>query len=230
MITDNSARQTTSDDLRLTALEQFASVGFAGASLQHIADVAGYSKSSVLYHFASKEALLEAVLTPAIDRLEDILERFLATEETETTRLRFVDDFIDFILEFRLELHTFINQAQSLTGIGVIDRAGVLIGRLANAICDNNASTEDQIRFGIALGGAAYTLVAGMNYGTPTERTPSSPEEIRQALRVVIVELLAPVSVRSAPASPVPPGSSTAPARPTVEPAGQSAAQHESRK
>ncbi|ANP73209.1 TetR/AcrR family transcriptional regulator [Cryobacterium arcticum] len=203
MITDTSARQTTSDELRLTALEQFASVGFAGASLQHIADVAGYSKSSVLYHFASKEALLEAVLTPAIDRLEEILERFLATEETETTRLRFVDDFIDFILEFRLELHTFINQAQSLTGIAVIDRAGVLIGRLSNAICDNNASTEDQIRFGIALGGAAYALVAGMNFGgTPLERSPSSPEEIRRALRVVIVELLAPVSVRSAPVQP----------------------------
>jgi TetR/AcrR family transcriptional regulator len=203
VITDTSARQTTSDELRLTALEQFASVGFAGASLQHIADVAGYSKSSVLYHFASKEALLEAVLTPAIDRLEEILERFLATEETETTRLRFVDDFIDFILEFRLELHTFINQAQSLTGIAVIDRAGVLIGRLSNAICDHNASTEDQIRFGIALGGAAYALVAGMNFGgTPLERSPSSPEEIRRALRVVIVELLAPVSVRSAPVQP----------------------------
>ncbi|WP_255579121.1 TetR/AcrR family transcriptional regulator [Cryobacterium sp. PAMC25264] len=202
MITDTSARQTTSDELRLTALEQFASVGFAGASLQHIADVAGYSKSSVLYHFASKEALLEAVLTPAIDRLEEILDRFLATEETEATRLRFVDDFIDFILEFRLELHTFINQAQSLTGIDVIDRAGVLIGRLSNAICDHNASTEDQIRFGIALGGAAYTLVAGMNFGSSMDRTPSSPEEIRRALRVVIVELLAPVSVRSAPVQP----------------------------
>ncbi|QYF75432.1 TetR/AcrR family transcriptional regulator [Cryobacterium sp. PAMC25264] len=201
-MTDTSARQTTSDELRLTALEQFASVGFAGASLQHIADVAGYSKSSVLYHFASKEALLEAVLTPAIDRLEEILDRFLATEETEATRLRFVDDFIDFILEFRLELHTFINQAQSLTGIDVIDRAGVLIGRLSNAICDHNASTEDQIRFGIALGGAAYTLVAGMNFGSSMDRTPSSPEEIRRALRVVIVELLAPVSVRSAPVQP----------------------------
>jgi TetR/AcrR family transcriptional regulator len=195
----STARQTTSDELRLTALEQFASVGFAGASLAHIADVAGYSKSSVLYHFASKEALLEAVLTPAIDRLEEILERFLATPETEASRLRFVDDFIDFILEFRLELHTFINQAQSLTGIAVIDRAGLLIVKLSNAICDHNASVEDQIRFGMALGGAAYTLVAGMNFSTPVTRPEVSPTEVRDALRVVIIELLAPVSVRPQP-------------------------------
>lgn len=207
MTTDTSTRQRTSDELRLTALEQFASVGFAGASLAHIADVAGYSKSSVLYHFASKEALLEAVLTPAIDRLEVILEQFLAQPETETTRLRFVDDFIDFILEFRLELHTFINQAQSLKGIDVIDRAGVLIMRLSNAICDHNASVEDQIRFGMALGGAAYTLVAGMNFSTPVSRTAGSPDEVRTALRVVIIELLAPVSVRSAH-----PGSAAVPA------------------
>ena len=204
MITDNTARKTTSDELRTIALEQFASVGFAGASLAHIADVAGYSKSSVLYHFASKEALLEAVLTPAIDRLEEILERFLATPETEATRLLFVDDFIDFILEFRLELHTFINQAQSLTGIAVIDRAGVLIMRLSNAICDNNASVEDQIRFGMALGGAAYTLVAGMNFSTPVNRTTTSPDEIRSALRVVMIDLLAPVSVRSTPPATTP--------------------------
>lgn len=199
MITDNTARKTTSDELRTIALEQFASVGFAGASLAHIADVAGYSKSSVLYHFASKEALLEAVLTPAIDRLEEILERFLATPETEATRLLFVDDFIDFILEFRLELHTFINQAQSLTGIAVIDRAGVLIVKLSNAICDHNASVEDQIRFGMALGGAAYTLVAGMNFSREVARPAVSADEIRDALRVVIIELLAPVSVRPQP-------------------------------
>lgn len=55
-------------------------MGFAATSLQHIADAAGYLKSSVLYHFASKEALLDKVLTPAIDRLDEILERFAAHE------------------------------------------------------------------------------------------------------------------------------------------------------
>ena len=191
-----NARQSTSLELRATALEQFASVGFAGTSLQQIADAAGYSKSSVLYHFASKEALLDVVLTPAVDRLETILEVFLATEESAVSRSRFVNDFIDFILEFRLELHTFINQSQSLRGIPVIDRAGVLIVRLSDTLCHGAASTEDRIRFGIALGGAAYTLVAGMTF-LGAEIAPA--EEIRPALLAVITELLAPVTVRTTP-------------------------------
>ncbi len=59
----------TSDELRAIALDAFASSGYLGTSLQQIADRAGVSKASVLYHFASKEALLEAALTPAVDRL-----------------------------------------------------------------------------------------------------------------------------------------------------------------
>ena len=49
---------TTSDELRTIALTEFANAGYAGTSLQRIADVAGVSKSAVLYHYASKEALL----------------------------------------------------------------------------------------------------------------------------------------------------------------------------
>ena len=64
----------TADELRRVALELFASSGYHATSLQHIAEVAGVSKASVLYHFASKELLLEAALSPAIDRLGEILD------------------------------------------------------------------------------------------------------------------------------------------------------------
>lgn len=191
----SAPRQNTGAELRSIALEQFASVGFAGTSLQQIADEAGFSKSSVLYHFASKEALLDAVLTPAIDQLEVILERFVAASETVASRQRFVDDFIDFVLEFRLELHTFINQAQSLRGIAVIDRADGLIVRLANRICHDDASTEDRLRFGIALGGAAYSLVAGMTF-LHDDSAPA--DDVRPALQTVLTELLASVPIHSA--------------------------------
>ena len=185
-------RSQTGADLRQIALTQFASVGFAATSLQNIADIAGFSKSSVLYHFASKEALLEQVLTPAIDQLEVVLDRFVSEPETIASRERFVDDFIDFLLEFRLELHTFINQAQSLRGIAIIDRAGLLIVRLAASICHDDASSEDRLRFGFALGGAAYSLVAGMTF-LGEDTVPD--DDLRPALRTVMTELLAPVSV-----------------------------------
>ncbi|MCU1408642.1 MAG: TetR family transcriptional regulator [Microbacteriaceae bacterium] len=188
-------RQNTSDELRAIALEQFASVGFAGTSLQQIADAAGFSKSSVLYHFASKDALLQDVLTPAIDRFDEILETFAQSASTARGRARFVDDFIDFLLRYRLEVHTFINQGQSLRGIPVIDRAGRLIVRLSETLCDENASTEDRLRLGIALGGAAYSLVAGATF---FEDEIAPAVEIRAALLKVVTELLAPVALSRA--------------------------------
>jgi TetR/AcrR family transcriptional regulator len=191
-------RLNTGDELKAIALEQFASVGFAGTSLQQIADAAGFSKSSVLYHFASKEALLQDVITPAIDRFEVVLDTFAGSGGTAEARARFVDDFIDFLLRYRLEVHTFINQGQSLRGIPVIDRAGRLIVRLSETLCDENASTEDRLRLGIALGGAAYTLVAGATF-LDDEIAPA--DEIRSALQTVVTELLVPVAVPATPSA-----------------------------
>ncbi len=185
------ARQNAGPELRKIALTQFAFVGFAGTSLQQIADAAGYSKSSVLYHFSSKEALLDEVLSPAIDRLEGIVDGLAASGGSAAGRAAFIDDFIEFLLELRLELHTFINQVHSLGGIAVIDRARALIVRLSETLCDERASVEDRLRFGIALGGAAYSLVAEMTF-LGDEIAP--PDELRVALRTVITELIATVA------------------------------------
>lgn len=196
MIPDSSERQhplrqNAGDNLRLIALQQFASVGFAGTSLQQIADAAGYSKSSVLYHFASKEALLEEALTPAIDRLEEMVDALAADADRARARARFIDDFIDFLLQFRLEVHTFINQGQSLQHIAVVRRAQGLVVRLSDALCDETASTEERLRFGIALGGAAYTLVAGLTF---FDDEIALAADVRPALLTVVTELLAPVT------------------------------------
>ena len=68
-------RASASDELRPIAAARFARDGFQATSLQQIADEAGYSKSSVLYHFASKEALLDALLEPTIDALAEVIDR-----------------------------------------------------------------------------------------------------------------------------------------------------------
>ena len=51
------------------AIEVIAARGSAGASLATIARAAGTSKASVLYHFAGKDALLEAALATVLEGL-----------------------------------------------------------------------------------------------------------------------------------------------------------------
>src|SRR4029453_157903 len=100
-------RVRAADELKQAALEQFATVGFAATSLQHIPDHAGYSKSSVLYHYASKEALLEAAIEPAIAEFEAVLDDFLAGPGSDRRR-RLVDRIVDLLLENRQAGHVLL--------------------------------------------------------------------------------------------------------------------------
>jgi AcrR family transcriptional regulator len=192
------SNNTSAAELRQVALNQFASVGFAGTSLAQIAEAAGLSKSSVLYHYASKEALLEAAIGPAVDRIEQLVDRVPALDAPAGERNGFVEDFIDFLLERRLEVHTFINQGQSLRGVPVIDRANAAAERLGRTVTNDLPTVADQVRFGVALGGAAYILAAGLNWGD--DDVPEA--ELRAALIDVVSQLLAAGATPAAPTDP----------------------------
>ena len=153
----------TADELRRVALELFASSGYHATSLQHIAEVAGVSKASVLYHYASKELLLEAALSPAIDRLGEILDE--ASSLTGDARSRFLDGMVDVLLEHRLAVSIFVTQSAALQDIPVVERANAFIARIAAFFAANVDSPEEKMRFGIALGGTAYLLAQARNFG-----------------------------------------------------------------
>lgn len=179
---------STHDDLRTIALAEFAAAGYVGTSLQRIAELAGLSKSSVLYHYSSKEALLEAAIGPAIDRMGAILAPFEGTGLGENRR-PFLEGFVDFLLEYRLEVNMFINQGPSLVDVPVIDRANALILRLAEFFSMNSESLEEKMRFGIALGGAAYMLCAMQTFDIVE---PAPVDETRAVLITILSDLLAP--------------------------------------
>jgi AcrR family transcriptional regulator len=191
MPTDAKApsRARAADELKQVALEQFASVGFAGTSLQHIADEAGYSKSSVLYHYASKEALLEAAIEPAVVEFEEVLEGYLAARDRGRRR-RLVDRIVDILLVHRAAVHVFLIQGPSLAGLPIITRANAAVRRLAAAVCEERESVVDQVRFGLALGGAAFLLTAGRTFADDQDQP--SDAELRDALHTVLPEMLAP--------------------------------------
>ncbi|MBG6056176.1 AcrR family transcriptional regulator [Salinibacterium sp. CAN_S4] len=181
---------STQEELRVIALAEFTSAGYSATSLQRIAELAGVSKSSVLYHFASKEHLLEAAISPAIDQMEMVLAP-LETIGNLDDRQRFLEDFVDFLLMYRLEVNMFINQGPSLVDVPVIERASALVVRLAQFFSDNSQSLEENMRFGIALGGAAYMLCTASTYGL---EFPA--DETRAALISIMSELLVPISAR----------------------------------
>lgn len=180
---------SSASDVKSIALAEFATAGYTGTSIARIAELAGLSKSSVLYHYSSKELLLEASVSPAIERMSGILDAMSSQPFTRENRRAFIAAFVDFLLDHRLEVHLFINQCHSLVDVPVMDRANELVLRMAEFFSTSVDSTEERMRFGIALGGAAYLLV--------TERAMALPEppreETRAALITILTELLDPI-------------------------------------
>lgn len=168
-----------------SALRQFAAMGFDGASLQRIASDAGLSKSSVLYHFASKEALLEAALRPAVDDLRVLLER-VTTLGDGTADRAFLEHFVDFLFEHRLAVAVVINHGSALAGHAAVDDADALVRELSARLAPADGYDRESLRFGVALAGAAFMLVAADRWSP----APVPQTRIRAVLVDVIGELV----------------------------------------
>jgi AcrR family transcriptional regulator len=75
---DSRRRNGRRPAILAAATELFADRGFGGVSVQEIADAARTHKTTVLYHFETKEALHEAVLDEALGTLAEVMREFLA--------------------------------------------------------------------------------------------------------------------------------------------------------
>jgi AcrR family transcriptional regulator len=85
------------------ATELFAERGYNGVSVQEIADAAGTHKTTVLYHFDTKDALHEAVLEQALGKVAEIQREFLAGP--------FVRERVGFLID---QIHNFYAEHPSL--------------------------------------------------------------------------------------------------------------------
>jgi len=189
-VQDRTRELRGSAPLLESALRQFAAVGFDGASLQRIAAEAGLSKSSVLYHFASKEALLDAALRPAVEDLAGVVEEMVAVTDA-TSRQAFLVRFVDYLIEHRLAIAVIINHGQALAGHAAIDEADRLLRDLADRLAPTRGGEREVLRFGVALAGAAFMLVAADRWA------PAHVAE--EDLRAGLVEVLGEFVLGSAP-------------------------------
>ncbi|WP_227000783.1 TetR/AcrR family transcriptional regulator [Protaetiibacter intestinalis] len=180
---------TTASELRQIALEEFASAGYLGTSIQTIADRAGVSKASVLYHFSSKETLLDAALGPALQEIGALLPKTMSLSGTPEQSREFLTEFVDLLLRHRLAAQIFITQSGTLIDVPIVARAQAVIREIATA--RPQQSVDDQVRFAVALGGAAYLLAQSGSYGV--DDAPDD-DALRASLIRILGELLAPVA------------------------------------
>lgn len=79
------------------AMDLFAHSRGSGVTIQEIADAAGTHKTTLLYHFPSKEVLYEAVIERALEPVVEMMETFLATEFTPDRLAWYLDELHRFL-------------------------------------------------------------------------------------------------------------------------------------
>jgi AcrR family transcriptional regulator len=144
-----------------SALELFSEQGFDGTTLQQIADRLGFTKAAIYYHFRSKDDLLEALVSPALTGLDDLLKSHEGQPDTPGERRRFVEDYLDYLLGHR-RLIAYMSSdlailAHPALAIGSADRRARLARRLAGDGHDFNVEVRVAMAFrGIAGAIAQY--------------------------------------------------------------------------
>ena len=175
-----------------SALQRFALDGFLATSVQHIADDAGVSKATVMYHFASKEDLLQHAITPALDELTRLVDAVADNDSLADPagRAAFVDAFVPFLITNRLGVHIIVTHAHLAHSHPALIRALTLMSHLADTVERSSTSPIDALRFGVALSGATYSLVSETLLGMDK----LDPTELEAGLKAVLTEMLTPTT------------------------------------
>ncbi len=87
------------------AIETLATLGYAQASLAHIAERAGISKGVIVYYFSSKEELFEQVIQAIYTEAARLLAPPIASQPTATLMLRtYIQTNVEYIGTHRQEM------------------------------------------------------------------------------------------------------------------------------
>jgi TetR/AcrR family transcriptional regulator len=108
------------------SIRQFGREGYKGASLDHIAQAVGVRKQTLLYYFATKDALLEACLSAAGERLATEIAHALEGQETYWDRAEAVLHSVFALASEWPEFPMFVREAGRL-GPDAFDRFAAVI-------------------------------------------------------------------------------------------------------
>jgi AcrR family transcriptional regulator len=165
-------RTRTRAEILTAAAARFAAVGFKGTSLQDIAHDVGCSKATLLYHFATKDALLFELIAPpaaAVEQMDQRLSGLAGAELQEAA----VEAFVDLAVRFREDLTMLHAEIPGLLKQPQFSDLQQILERLIAALTGRSGEARARV--------AALVVVAGVS-GSCAQLSDLSDDELRAAL------------------------------------------------
>lgn len=170
----------TRQEILNAATRLFSDYGYRGTSLADIAHEIGYSKASVLYHFASKEALLAELIAPAAADLQALLTRVSALPMAQARRSA-IEGFADLTVTYKEAVAVLQTEEPLLLQDPHFHAIGELYEQLVRVLQGESADPQARI--------AAIMVVVG-TAAACTERADLPPEQLQPALVAVALRAL----------------------------------------
>ncbi len=155
----------TADNLVRAARQIFAQQGFAGSSVRSITAAAGVNLGAITYHFGSKQALYNAVLSQTLAPFRERLAAAAASGGSALDRIeRFLRAAFDHLAEHpdlpRLLLQHLATGQHLPLAVESTMRAniGVLAGLIRDGQLDGSISTGDPRHLALSVGGQPILL------------------------------------------------------------------------
>ena len=180
-------KSDTRERILRAATELFSEQGYDATSLRQLADRLGFTKAALYYHFQSKDEILEALVDPVLEMLDDLVERLeqaRSTEDWADALAWIVTQLFEKLDFFRLmdrNRHSVELMTEALKRHDHIR----MHERVEKAAHEAAASPRDEIRMIAALG-----AVTGFDDWAPTLLAESPPEMLRAELNATIRDIL----------------------------------------
>lgn len=137
------------------AQELFCAKGFAASSLRDLAAVLELSPAAVYYHFESKAELLDALVVPALDELDAVLERAGGQDPRVL-----LDDYVDVLVRHRSACVLLYRDLSVVAEPSVGRRVGEQEEAWVRRLAGRRPSRSGRVRAAAALGAVRQVALA----------------------------------------------------------------------
>lgn len=159
---DHPSRDRTRERILEVALQLIADHGFAATSTRAISEQLGFTKAALYYHFHTKDDLLEALVAPALEGLQGLLDRAGTTTSrtsSPASRRQLVAAYVDLVAHHE-ELIRVLTDDPSARHSAVFQSARGLFERFVQLLSGtDDPGAEQRTRVRAAIGAVHAAVV-----------------------------------------------------------------------
>ncbi|WP_326553653.1 TetR/AcrR family transcriptional regulator [Micromonospora sp. NBC_01813] len=137
------------------AIRLFARHGFAGTSLQMIADEVGVTKSAVHHHFRTREELLNAVVEPLLGEVRVAVEAAEGPRGRRARAERMLTGVVDFAVRNRMLVPVLVGDPGATEMLRSRTEVGELVNRMIMLLADIDPGVGGWIKADMVMAGIA---------------------------------------------------------------------------